>query len=124
MSDEKHLVNMTLYKISFPAFWEIAYREKNLFYHIIRRHAEKFVAEMGRGEEYLEGDKVRYFFHEHCTFCMEKAMTDNSSTFYCTDDLRCWICSECFSDLRERFNWQEKQGEELPGLSEGSKVKS
>ena len=36
-----------------------------------------------------------------------------STIFYCTEDMKHWICEECFNDFKEQFNWQEKSAEEL-----------
>ena len=83
------------------------------FYQKIARYAERFVAETNRGAEYLEGDKIQHFWHEHCEFCWEKALTDKNCEFYCTEDMYYWICAECFRDFREKFNWQVKSAEEL-----------
>ena len=110
---EEYLSNITLYKVTFPEFWETAYRNKNTFYQKIALYAERFVAETNRGVEYLDGDKIQHFWHEHCEFCWEKALTDKYCEFYCTEDMHYWICAECFHDFREKFNWQVKSAEEL-----------
>ena len=52
---EKYLSDKTLYKITFPLFWETADREKNAFYQAIEQSAKRFVEETNRGQEYLEG---------------------------------------------------------------------
>ena len=109
---EEYLSNITLYKVTFPEFWDTAYRNKNTFYQKIARYAERFVAESNHGAEYLEGDKIQHFWHEHCEFCWEKALTDKNCEFYCTEDMYYWICAECFRDFREKFNWQVKSAEE------------
>ncbi len=110
---EEYLSNRALYKITFPAFWEKAYKENNIFFQKIERYAKKQIKETNCGHEYLEGAKIQHFWHEHCEFCWEKAQTDNPCTFYCTEDMGYWICDECFQDFREMFNWQEKTAEEL-----------
>ena len=110
---EEYLTNKTLYKIAFPEFWETAYESKNAFYQKLVRYAKKFVETTNRGHEYLEGEKIQHFWHAHCEFCQEKALTDKNSIFYCTDDMQYWICEECFRDFRERFNWTVKSAEEL-----------
>ena len=84
---EDYLSNKTLYKITFPEFWEIAYKDKNAFFQKIERYAKKYVKETNRGHEYLEGEKIQHFWHEHCEFCWEKALTDKLCTFYCTEDI-------------------------------------
>ena len=110
---EEYLSNKTLYKIVFPAFWKTAYKNKNLFYQKIERYAKKYVETTNRGHEYLEGEKIQHFWHDHCSFCLEKALTDKPCTFYCTEDMYYWICEECFQDFKEKFNWTVKSAEEL-----------
>ena len=107
------LVGATFYKVTFPEFWKVAYREKNAFYQDIERDAKSHVENTNKGHEYLEGEKIQHFWHEHCDLCYEKAMTDISGIFYCTEDMKHWICEECFANFKEQFNWQEKSAEEL-----------
>jgi hypothetical protein len=64
-----YLSGAILYKVTFPQFWETAYRDKNPFYQKITDDAVRFVKEMNRGHEYLEGEKVQHFWHKHCEFC-------------------------------------------------------
>ena len=115
---EDYLSNKTLYKITFPEFWEIAYKDKNAFFQKIERYAKKHVKETNQGHEYLEGEKIQHFWHDHCSFCWEKALTDKSCTFYCTEDMYYWICEECFQDFQSEFNWQVGTTEELLSNSE------
>ena len=115
---EDYLSNKTLYKITFPEFWEIAYKDKNAFFQKIERYAKKHVKETNRGHEYLEGEKIQHFWHDHCSFCWKKALTDKSCTFYCTEDMYYWICEECFQDFQSEFNWQVGTTEELLSNSE------
>lgn len=110
---EAYLSNAKLYKVTFPEFWEAAYKDKNPFYQKIARYANQFVAATNRGHEYLDGDKIQHFWHEHCDFCWEKALTDKPCEFYCTKDLACWICTECFNDFKEQFHWSVRPTEEL-----------
>lgn len=110
---EEYLFNKTLYKISFPTFWETAYRDKNYFYKSIELDAKQFVEKMNRGYEFLESGKIQYFWHKHCEFCFEKASTDKICTFYCTENLVYWICEKCFHDFKEKFNWNEQIAENL-----------
>ena len=107
------LVGATFYKVTFPEFWEVAYREGNAFYKMIEKYATSVVESTNKGQEYLKGEKIQRFWHDHCELCNEKATTDISSTFYCTEDMKHWICEECFNDFKEQFNWQEKSAEEL-----------
>ena len=115
---EKYLSNKTLYKIVFPEFWETAYKGKNIFFEKIEKSAHKHVEENNRGHEFLEGDKIQHFWHEHCEFCHDEALTDKACTFYCTEDLYHWICEGCFHDFKDLFNWQEKSAEDLLALYE------
>lgn len=110
---EKNLSNATLYRVSFPEFWETAYAGKNAFFQKVAQDATRFVECANRGHEFLEGDKIQHFWHEHCAFCWEKALTDKACEFYCTEDMKHWICAGCFRDLHEKFNWQVRPAEDL-----------
>ena len=112
---EEYLKGLTLYKVSFPAFWEKAYAEKSAFYQMISAYAHRFVEHMHRGEEYLEGEKIRHFWHDHCEFCWEKVTTDLKCTFYCTKDMHSWVCPDCFRDFKVPFGWEEKDASDLIG---------
>jgi hypothetical protein len=102
------LNGMTFYKVVFPDFWRRAYQEKNGFYRMIEQGAKAYVASTDKGHEFLEGEKIQFFWHEHCELCFEKAATDISAAFYCTADMEHWICEECFGDFKEQYNWQEE----------------
>ena len=93
---EEYLKGLTFQKVRFPDFWQKAYDEQ-----------------MKRGEEYLEGEKIQHFWHEHCEFCWEKATTDKECVFYCTKDMRYWVCPDCFKDFKNSFGWVEKDSTEL-----------
>ena len=80
---------------------------------MIKSDGENWVNSGRGGEEFLDGEKIQHFWHEHCDFCWEKALTDNHSTFYCTEDFKYWICEECFEDFKNRFHWSVKPMEEL-----------
>lgn len=110
---ERFLTGLTLYRVEFPEFWKRSYQEQNPFYQKISEHAHMYVAVMHEGEEFLEGEKIQQFWHEHCEFCMEKAGALKDCVFYCTKDLRRWICADCFEDFRERFGWKVKPSDEL-----------
>ena len=43
------LVGATFYKVTFPEFWEVAYREKNDFYKKIERYAKSYVESTNKG---------------------------------------------------------------------------
>ena len=70
--NEDFLENAVVYRIKFPEYWEKAFREKNSFFRLVQYDAEDFVNTMNRGQEFLEGEKIRHFWHEHCFFCWEK----------------------------------------------------
>ena len=110
---EEYLKGVTLYRVSFPEFWQKAYSEKNAFYQMISDEAHRFVDQMKRGKEQLEGEKIQHFWHEHCEFCWEKATTDKKCVFYCTWDMRYWVCPECFHYFKNSFGWAEKESSEL-----------
>lgn len=107
------LENAVVYKIKFPEYWEKAYREKNSFYRLIQNDAENFVKVMNQGREFLDGKKIQHFWHEHCYFCWNKATTDRECVFYCTEDMQCWICADCFNDFKDKFKWIVKSGDAL-----------
>ena len=110
---EKYLQNVVLYRVIFPDFWNKAYAEKNEFYQIILRGAKNHVKMFPRTKPYLEGEKVQEFWHEHCEFCYDKAMTKTPSEFYCTTDMYRWICKKCFNDFKDKFGWTVKSSDEL-----------
>lgn len=111
---EEYLADKKFYKIIFPLFWDNAYKSKNAFFQIIEQYAESHVESTNSGHEFLEGEKIQHFWHEHCEFCWEKALTDQECTFYCTQDMKYWVCEKCFNDFKEKFNWNEETAENLP----------
>lgn len=110
---EEYLQDAILYKVVFPAFWENAYNEKNMFFQKISEYAQNYVAHFPDKKECLEGEKIQLFWHEHCEFCWEKAMTNIECEFYCTKDMRWWICKDCFEDFKDKFGWTVKSADEL-----------
>jgi len=79
--------------------------------------------------KYLQGVTVQYrrynkpnaeWDHEHCSFCWAKfmdeadpnAQPDALHEGYATEDsaggspAHHWICTTCFNDFREQFDWQ------------------
>jgi hypothetical protein len=110
---EEYLKDVVLYKIVFPEFWAKAFADKNEFYQSILRYAETHVKNFPDTKEYLEGEKIQLFWHEHCDFCWKKAMTNTECEFYCTKDMRYWICNECFEDFKDKFGWIVKSADEL-----------
>jgi hypothetical protein len=108
---ESYLQNAMLYKITFPEFWEVAYREKNDFYKKIERYAKSHVESTNKGYEDLEGEKIQQFWHEHCEFCWEKfsAHPDTLHEGYATNDDYFWICPTCYQDFREMFQWKTEE---------------
>lgn len=111
--DEEDLDNLTLYKVRFPDLWKKSYDLKNKFYQTVKKEGENWVNAGRGGEEFLEGEKLQHFWHEHCAFCWEKALTDKESTFYCTEDFKCWICEECYNQIKNKFHWEIIPMEEL-----------
>ena len=110
---ERFLKGVTLYKVVFPDFWKKAYAEQNPFYQAIYEHAHMFVELLHQGEEYLEGEKIQQFWHQHCDFCMEKAEALKPCVFYCTKDMKHWICEQCFEDFKEMFGWSVRPSDEI-----------
>ncbi|MBQ7347331.1 MAG: hypothetical protein IJW55_05180 [Clostridia bacterium] len=105
---EEYLTNAVLYKITFPKFWEQAYVEKNAFYQTVLKNALDHMKHFPNAKNYLQGEKIQHFWHEHCDFCWDKAMTDIECEFYCTKDMRYWICKKCFDDFKDKFGWRIK----------------
>ena len=48
--------------------------------------------------------------HDHCEFCGVKfSLNPNDVTEgYSTEDGYHWICTECFNDFKEEFDWDYK----------------
>ena len=86
--------------------------EKDAFFQLIKNDAENYVKTMAKGAEFLNGEKIQSFWHEHCLFCWEKAITNAEKVFYCTEDMRVWICCECFNDFKDKFQWVVKSSDE------------
>lgn len=42
--------------------------------------------------------------HDHCEFCWEK-FEDENQKGYATKDQYHWVCTECYTDFKEMFNW-------------------
>jgi len=103
---EDYLIGVTIKKVNFPAFWRKSYAEKNDFYRYVVNGAEKYVEEVHKGQEYLDGNKVRLLWHEHCEFCWHKIMADNVEECFCTPDYCHWICKECYDDFKDKFDWK------------------
>ena len=52
--------------------------------------------------------------HDHCEFCGAKFMIGNPDALsegYTTSDEYYWICSDCFSDFCDKFNWSIEPSE-------------
>lgn len=103
--NEDYLNGLKLKKIKFPDFWQQSFKEKNFFYKKVLEEAENYVKASNTGKEYLTEDKFQLFWHEHCTFCWEKFMTDLDIEGFCSDDYAIWICKNCFEDFKEKFNF-------------------
>lgn len=47
--------------------------------------------------------------HDHCTFCQAKLMElghpDTLHEGYATHDNYHWVCTQCFEDFEEMFEW-------------------
>ena len=52
----------------------------------------------------------REWDHDHCAFCWAKFMVEDHPGVlhegYATPDDYHWICDQCFSEFRDRFQWQ------------------
>lgn len=113
IGQEEYLQNATLYRIEFPDFWEKAYVDKNKFYQRVLRDAENHVKLFPDTREYLKGEKIQLFWHEHCDFCTRTVMTNTDCVFYCTKDMSCWICKDCYEDFKDKFCWTVKFSDDL-----------
>lgn len=69
-------------------------------------------------EEYLRGAHLQYkvfelgfpgYDHDHCSFCFQKItcldIPDGQKSGYATSDNQHWVCSHCFADFKEEFEW-------------------
>ncbi len=69
-------------------------------------------------EKYLKGVTLRFktyskyredWDHDHCEFCQTKFMESNHLDMlhegYSTEDNYHWICSICFNDFKDMFEW-------------------
>ena len=53
--------------------------------------------------------------HEHCAFCWDRFSEyegDLHEGYVTADDKYTWICSECFEDFKEMFQWELVDPEE------------
>ena len=106
-SSALNLKNQTFKKIIFPDFWNKAYAEKNDFFQSIKLDGEMFVEKYGRGKEFLVGDKIQDFWHEHCVLCTDKITTRDNRVCFCADNYSTWVCQTCYEDFKAHFNWNE-----------------
>ena len=118
---EEYLSGATLYKVTFPEFWEVSLTTQNRFYKIIAQGPITYVkgpagSWVRKEDEPLPILEAAAQWHEHCNFCWEKAMTNTPGTFYCTQDLRYWVCEECFHDFQQQFGWTEQPQDALIDL--------
>ena len=63
--NEDYLNNLILYKVVFPDFWKKSYALKNKFYQMIKTDGESLVNSGHAGKEFLKGEKIQHFWHEH-----------------------------------------------------------
>ncbi len=69
-------------------------------------------------ESYLKGVTLKFITyskyregwdHDHCEFCqakfMESTHPDTRYEGYSTEDNYHWICSQCFNDFKDMFEW-------------------
>ncbi|MBQ7335385.1 MAG: hypothetical protein IJW92_02795 [Clostridia bacterium] len=115
---EEYLSNVTLYRIVFPDFWKQACAEENDFYQMIKGGPTTYIRdENGRfievEKEPIPIEEAALYWHEHCEFCWDKAMTNIEGEFYCTKDMRFWICAQCFHDFKDQFGWTVKPADAL-----------
>lgn len=72
-------------------------------------------------EKYLKGDSLRKqewrryrenWDHDHCDFCWAtfSESPEDLHVGYVTSDGLVWICSECYEDFKELFQWTVVEG--------------
>lgn len=105
---ENYWKGKSLLQITFPEFWHRAYETGNRFFRYVYDEARRHVELRGIDESYLRGDRCRELWHRHCDFCTKEITTDADETCYCTEDGSDWICSECFEDFKQKFEWKVK----------------
>jgi hypothetical protein len=68
-------------------------------------------------ESYLKNKELTYahykpyspkWDHDHCVFCNDtfSEYEPDLHEGYCTLDNYHWICSNCFNDFKDMFNWK------------------
>lgn len=104
--DVSFLKNETIKTIIFPNYWNEAFATKNDFYQAIKSDGEAFVKKFGRGSEFLVGERIQDFWHEHCIFCTQKITTRDNRVCYFNAHYSSWICQTCYEDFKHLFNWR------------------
>ncbi len=110
---ERFLLEKTFGKVVFPEFWEASCTRKNKFFRSVEAEAKQYAKRTENGEDALDEKEIQRFWHRHCEFCWDKALTYEPCVFYCTEDLHYWVCEECFHDFQEEFQWKQTPTEEL-----------
>ena len=106
---EESIKNLKVLHIKFPDFWQKSYNSKNNFYYYIFNEAARHVKLFGKYEEYLSDDRCVKFFHRNCNFCMNPISADMNIDCYCTEDGMTWICSDCFTDFAQKYDWKTEE---------------
>lgn len=109
-------------QITFPEFWQKSYEKKNNFYQHVYLEAKKHVEILKRGEEYLNGDLCKEWWHRHCDFCWKTIDTNLNGECYCSEDIELWVCAECFNAFKGHFEWVAEIAEDIPAKSIGNIV--
>ena len=75
--------------------------------YLVGRTEEKLQKTYDKKIEAVEEIKNRnQLWHEHCEFCMCKITNQMDKACYTTKDEYRWVCIDCFSDFKDRFNWK------------------
>lgn len=107
---EAYLSHAALCKVTFPEFWETSLSSRNRFYEKIARGPITYIKGPDGNYVRVENNPLPISeaaaqWHEHCDFCWDKATVHSACAFYCTDDLRHWVCETCFHDFNDAFGW-------------------
>ena len=103
---ENYWKEKSFLKINFPQFWQQALETKNRFYQYVISETQRYIELTKQEEKNIKEDHCELFWHRHCDFCTKSMTVDLNEPCYCSKNGVDWICSECFNDFRQRFEWK------------------